>query len=199
MRKIYLLFISFVFVSFLATGCVKNTVAVLQGVTQDDANRIVFELSYYNIDAEKVQQKDGYDILVPANKSMQALKILQDDNEPRQKYSSLGDIFKKDGFISSPLEEQARYTYALNQEIEHSISMIDGVTNVRVIVSLPLPTNSLWRAEVQKPAASVLIKFKQGYRIDLLASRIKLLVSNSVPGLSPDMVEVLPLQRKSDF
>lgn len=196
MRKLYILLFS---LGLLATGCVKNQVAILQGVSQDDANRIVFEMSYYNIDAKKVQQKDGYDILVPENKSMQALKVLQDDNEPRNKYSSFGEIFKKDGFISSPLEEQARYTYALNQEIEHSISLIDGITNVRVIVSLPLPTNSLWRAEVQKPAASVLIKFKQGYRIDLLSSRIKLLVSNSVPGLTPDMVEVLPLQRKSDL
>lgn len=196
MRKLYILLFS---LGLLVTGCVKNQVAILQGVSQDDANRIVFEMSYYNIDAKKVQQKDGYDILVPENKSIQALKVLQDDNEPRNKYSSFGEIFKKDGFISSPLEEQARYTYALNQEIEHSISLIDGITNVRVIVSLPLPTNSLWRAEVQKPAASVLIKFKQGYRIDLLSSRIKLLVSNSVPGLTPDMVEVLPLQRKSDL
>jgi type III secretion protein J len=196
MRNLYILLFS---LGLLVTGCVKNQVAILQGVSQDDANRIVFEMSYYNIDAKKVQQKDGYDILVPENKSLQALKVLQDDNEPRNKYSSFGEIFKKDGFISSPLEEQARYTYALNQEIEHSISLIDGITNVRVIVSLPLPTNSLWRAEVQKPAASVLIKFKQGYRIDLLSSRIKLLVSNSVPGLTPDMVEVLPLQRKSDL
>lgn len=196
MRNLYILLFS---LGLLVTGCVKNQVAILQGVSQDDANRIVFEMSYYNIDAKKVQQKDGYDILVPENKSIQALKVLQDDNEPRNKYSSFGEIFKKDGFISSPLEEQARYTYALNQEIEHSISLIDGITNVRVIVSLPLPTNSLWRAEVQKPAASVLIKFKQGYRIDLLSSRIKLLVSNSVPGLTPDMVEVLPLQRKSDL
>lgn len=196
MRKIY---IPLFLLGLLATSCVKNQVAVLQGLSQDDANRIVFEMSFYNINAQKVEQKDGYDILVPESKSIQALKVLQDDNEPRNKFDSLGGIFKKDGFISSPLEEQARYTYALNQEIEHTISLIDGVTNVRVLVSLPLPTNSLWRAEVQKPAASVLIKFKQGYRIDLLSSRIKLLVSNSVPGLTPDMVEVLPLQKKSDL
>jgi len=184
-------------ISFLFVACNEQKVTILQGVPQNDANEIILQLSLSDIDADKILLKDGtYSIQVNADKEIQSLKVISVYGQPRNSYESMGTIFKKDGLISSPLEEHARYIDSLNQELEHTLSLIDGVITVRVQVSLPAPTDNLWSAESAKPSASVLIKYRQGSRIDLLSNRIKLLVSRSVPGLSPDMVEVLPLLKK---
>jgi type III secretion protein J len=184
-------------ISFLVVGCNERKVTILQNVTQNDANEIILQLSMNSIDAAKVEQKDGgYSIQVDGDQEIKSLKVISSYGQPRNNYESMGTIFKKDGLISSPLEEHARYVDSLNQELAHTLSMIDGVITVRVQVSLPAPTDNLWSAESARPSASVLIKYRQGSRIDLLSNRIKLLVSRSVPGLAPDMVEVLPLLKK---
>ncbi|MBP9743684.1 MAG: EscJ/YscJ/HrcJ family type III secretion inner membrane ring protein, partial [Burkholderiales bacterium] len=124
---------------------------------------------------------------------IRALGILHMNGSPSQQYNTMGDVFKKDGFISSPLEEQGRFIYALQQQIEKMISQIDGVIDVECQVSLAPSTDNLWQNDQVKPAAAVFIKYKNGYRLDLYVNRIKQLVANSVPGLSPDRVEVLTM------
>lgn len=181
----------------ILTSCTPNNVVIVQGLSQTEANDLFIRLSNEKITAAKQADKDGtFSILVEKNSQLSALRVLSSVGAPRDKYTSLGDVFKKDGLISSPLEEYARYTYALDQDLQQTISLIDGVLAVRVHVSIPAPSDNLWSSEHTKPSAAVFIKYKLGYRIDLLTNRIKLLVSKAVPGLTPDMVEILPLQRR---
>lgn len=178
-------------------SCTPNNVVLVQSLNQTEANDLVVRLSGEKIAAIKQVEKDGsYTLLVEKNSQLAALRLLSSMGAPRDKYTSLGEVFKKDGLISSPLEEYARYTYALDQDLQQTISLIDGVLAVRVHVSIPAPSDNLWSSERTKPSAAVFIKYKLGYRIDLLTNRIKLLVSKAVPGLTPDMVEILPLQRR---
>jgi type III secretion protein J len=189
----------FFFCFVLLTGCeVKQNIAVVQGIKEADANNIVLILSNNGIKSEKEYnlKEQTYNIKVDPKNEVLALQILSNFGEPSKARTSMGEVFKKDGMISSPMEEFARYTFALDQDLESTLSQIDGVIAVKVHVSLPMPSDNLWSAETAKPGAAIFIKYRMGYRIDLLTNRIKLLVSKAVPGLTPDMVEILPLEKK---
>lgn len=181
----------------LFVQCIKKQIVLVQGINQEDANNIVLVLANNNVSATKQIEKDGsYSILVDPKSQIMGLQVLSNFGEPLTKHTNMGEVFKKDGLISSPVEEFARYTYALDQDLESTLSQIDGIIAVKVHVSLPMPSDNLWSSEAAKPGAAIFIKYRSGYRIDLLTNRIKLLVSKAVPGLSPDMVEILPLQKK---
>lgn len=177
-------------------ACSESRVDIVNGVNQKSANSIILDLEQSHITTTKLQAKDGtYSIQVPKNKQMEALAILKQNGEPFSDYVSIGTIFKKEGFISSPLEEHARLIYALNQEIDNMLMSISGVIQVKTQVSLPLPNDNLWQTDLPHSSASVLIKYKPGSRIDLYLARMKNLVANAVPGLTPDRVEIITVQQ----
>lgn len=178
-------------------GCQQLNTVVLSDVDQEDANEAVLSLGKNSIAARKDTLQDGsYSVSVANKDELIALEVLKDAGVPQGKFASFGEVFKKDGYLSSPLEEHGRLIYALNQKIADMLSSIDGVTLVKAQVSIPMGDDSLWANSLQKSSASVLIKYRQGARIDMYSNRIKLLVSNSVPGLSPDRVEILMVLQK---
>ncbi len=177
-----------------ATGCNNAYVTLISNINQTTANTIILQLGQNDIAAIKAEDKDKtFSVSVAKKDQIKALNILNLNGSPNQQFSSLGEIFKKDSFISSPLEEHGRFIFALQQQIAKMISQMDGVINVECQVSLPLSTDNLWQNEQIKPAAAVFIKYKNGYRLDLYINRIKQLVANSVPGLAPERVEVLTM------
>ncbi len=184
---------------FSLISCSGSKVELLDVASQEAANEIVLLLGNNNVDADTQLQKGGrVIILVDKSNQNKALNLLSANGMPRTSYSSLGEVFKKDSFISSPLEEHSRFLYALDQEIANMLSLINGVVEVKTIVNIPAPNDNLWQTTAPLPTASVLIKYRQGERIDLYVNRIKTLVSNAVPGLSPDRVEVVMLLQKDN-
>ena len=178
--------------SSLLTACSKTKIAMLENLEQNQANLILLQLEQNKIMASKHLDKNGlYSIWVPPKQEIKALEILRADGQPMPKHSALGDVFKKDSFISSPLEEQARFMYALQEQISNMIAQMDGVVHVSTQVSLPPPNDNLWQSEVVKPSAAVFIKYKEGYHLEIYINRIKQLVAASVPGLSAEHVEVV--------
>lgn len=172
--------------------CGNGKVAILQGLTQNAANQVIVKLGSNNIEASRLLEKGGtYSVMIDSNNRVAALTLLEQNGLPEKPVVTLGDEFQKDGFISSPLEEQARFIYALEAQITDMISLIDGVSNVSVQITLPPPSDNMLQAENIKSAASVLIKFRPGYHLEVYTTRIKQLVANAVPGLTPDHVEVL--------
>ncbi len=177
-------------------ACSESRVDIVNGVNQQSANSIILDLEQSHISTTKTHQKDGtYSIQVPRKKLMDALAILKQNGEPFSDAVSMGTVFKKDSFISSPLEEHARLIYALNEAINNMLMGISGVIQVKTQVSLPLPNDSLWQTDTPRSSASVLVKYKPGSRIDLYILRMKNLVANAVPGLTPDRVEIITVQQ----
>ncbi len=117
-----------------------------------------------------------------------AMALLQSQGLPRVRYESLGDVFKKEGFVSSPLEERARLNHALSQEISHTISSIDGVVMARV--HLAVPEREQLAEHTSPSSASVFVKHRPDVDLTGSVSKIKSMVVNGVENLPYENVTI---------
>ncbi len=175
--------IRWMLLAILLHACSSNTV-LFSALEQDEANQIYSTLLEVGIPAERETTKTGVTVTVPRSMSSEALKILQSKGLPRDKKSSMGEVFRKESMISSPLEERARYLYALSQELERTLMRMDGVISSRVHIVLPERTNP---GEPLTPSsAAVFVKYDQRTSFQAYIPRVRELVFNSIPGLSGD-------------
>jgi type III secretion protein J len=171
------------------SACNKD-ITILQDLEQDNANDIILLLRENSIDAKKVEKNKLQSVTVSSADETRALALINAYGKPDKKFQSLGEVFKKDGFISSPTEEQARLVYGLEQEISGMIAQIEGVITVNVQVALPTFKDDLWDTDNSKPSAAILIIYLKKYRVDRHKDRIKKLVSKAIPNLSVNDVEI---------
>ena len=173
------LFLTLVMALILA-GCGKTV--TLQATLHDtDANEIVLQLTSAGIVAEKRQDKAGVSILVQEADIPRAAAVLQAAGLPRRSRASLGEVFKKQGMISSPLEERVRYLHGLSEELETTLQQFDKVVAARVHVVLP---ERIAPGEpIQPSSAAVFIKYRPPLDEDAIVPRVRKLVASSIPGL----------------
>ena len=175
--------------ALLLAACGGN-VELMAAVPEFEANEMLAVLLNAGIKAEKVPGKEGMvAVQVEGGKVALALDTLRARGLPRERYAGMGEVFKKDGLISSPLEERVRYLFALSQELSNTLTKIDGVITARVHVVLP-ERGSAGDASTPSSAA-VFIKYQEGYNIDLVRPQIRQLVINSIPNLTPDKVAIV--------
>lgn len=93
--------IGLVFLVLSLQACSSRTV-LFSGLEQDEGNEIYAAIVKAGIPAEKSRDKQGIAIAVPENLASDALKILQAQGLPRDKRTTIGEVFKKEGMISSP-------------------------------------------------------------------------------------------------
>ena len=165
-------------------------VDLMGAIAEDEANEVLAALINASIATEKVAGKDGMvGVRVAGNEVGRALQVLRENGLPRERFAGMGQIFKKEGLISSPLEERARYIYALSQELSNTLSKIDGVLAARVHVVLPERGTA---GETGVPStAAVFIKHQDGYNLEIIQPQIRRLVTNSIPSLASDRVSVV--------
>lgn len=165
-------------------ACSSGNTVLFNGLNQEEGNEIYSLLLQVGIPAEKGTNKEGTYISVPKSMSSDALRILQSKGLPRDKKSSIGEVFKKESMISSPLEERARYLYALSQELEQTLMRMDGVLSARVHIVLPERTNP---GEPLSPSsAAVFVKYDPRTSLPAYIPRIRELVFKSIPGIIGD-------------
>ena len=168
------------------SGCGYDT--LYSGLDEAQANDMLALLLREGYDARKVSSEKTWTLEIARAQLPQAVDTLKIHGLPRDGYQSLGEIFQKEGFVSSPLEERARLIYGLSQELSRTVSNIDGVVMARVHLAIP-ERNPM--AEDQAPSsASVFIKHQRGVALNKHTSSIKALVVNSVEGLPYDNVTV---------
>lgn len=165
----------------LLTGCDERA-ALHSRLSEQDANEVIAELADKNIQASKQADKNGLAVLVEPADMNSAVHVLEAAGLPRRSRSSLGEIFRKEGIISTPMEERARYIYALSQELESTLSQIDGVVLARVHVVLPERVAP--GEPVQPASASVFIKHTGGLDPDSVTPRVRNLVASGLPGMA---------------
>ncbi|HVJ01095.1 MAG TPA: type III secretion inner membrane ring lipoprotein SctJ [Sphingomonas sp.] len=169
-------------------GCGRQE--VYGKLSETSANEMIAVLHQAGIAASKVAgEKETWSIAVSQGDFARAVETLRAHGLPHEEYDSLGSVFKKEGFTSTPLEERARLIYGLSQELSRTISDIDGVVQARVHLTMP-EADPLSR-EAKPSAASVFVKYRTGFDLRSQTGAIKALVTNAIEGLTYDRVSVV--------
>lgn len=171
----------------LALGGCKAAVDLHTGLTDAEANRVVTALREDGVKAAKRTDKGGVVVTVPEGDLARATAVLSAQGLPHRAAARMGEVFKKEGLISSPLEERARYVYALSQELETTLGQIDGVVVARVHVVLPEKVGP--GEPVQPPSAAVFIKHLPSLEPDAIGFRVRQLVARSIPGMGAQALD----------
>ena len=157
---------------------------------ESEANEAVAVLQQADIRATKSSGAEGeWSISVDPEDFPRAVEVLKAKGLPRGDFASLGQIFEKKGFVSSPTEERARLVYGLSQELSHTVSEIDGVVQARVHLAIPEPDPL--SEKVKPSSAAVFVKYQPGYDLRDQTGAIKSLVTNSIEGLAYERVSVV--------
>ncbi|WP_034379885.1 type III secretion system inner membrane ring lipoprotein SctJ [Herbaspirillum sp. CF444] len=174
---------AFLVASLLLAACTK--MVVLQaGLTDVDANEIVLVLNRKGIEVDKQKTKEGVVLSVREPDLSRATEALNIAGLPRRNLSNLGEVFKKQGMISTPMEERIRYIHGLSEELESTLQQFDNVVAARVHVVLP---ERIAPGEpIQPSSAAVFIKYHPPLDEDTVTPRVRRLVASAIPGLSGD-------------
>ena len=172
----------------LALAACGSRVELFSAANESEANEVLSVLLDAGISAQKAVTKTGVAVSVDGQQVARALDILRARGLPRERFDGMGQIFRKEGLVSSPMEERARYIYALSQELTNTLSQMDGVLAARVHVVLPERGGV---GENTTPStAAVFIKHQAGYTLDALQPQIRKLVTHAIPGLTEDRVSI---------
>jgi len=181
----------------MLASCKKD---LYSDLSERDANEMLSVLVKNGIDASRAPDKNGkLKIQVSDSSFAKSVDVLKQYGYPREKFVSMGEVFKKEGLISSPLEEKARYIYALSQHISETLTQIDGVITARV--NIVLPKDDPFADEINPASASVFIKYDPKTNLLKNKSDIKLIVEKSIEGISYEKISVvmLPTEAKSIY
>ena len=170
----------------LLAGCSEQE--LYSQLSERQANDMVAVLRSAGIDAEKKSQEGRFSVTTARGDFSQAVRTLNAQGYPRETFDTMGKVFKREGFVSSPLEERARLVHAMSQEISNTIANIDGVVTARV--HLVVPERNPLIDKPQPAAASVFIKHRPEKNLSGQTAQIKALVVNSIEGLAYDNVTV---------
>jgi type III secretion protein J len=171
---------------FSLAGCKAE---LFSRLSEADANAVMMALYSEGIVASKSRgEGEQWRIEVEDKDYQRALKVTRDHGVPRERFASMGDLFKKEGLVSTPSEVRMRYIFALSQELSNTLSHIDGVVSARV--HPVIPENDPLSDKIQPASAAVFIKHLPEADLQLLAPAIKGLVARSIEGLRVDNVSL---------
>ena len=171
----------------LLSGCKSELFGALD---ETDANTVLHVLYAEGVTAEKAPADGGlWRVSVDEADLQRALYVAQQAGVPRERFANMGELFKKEGLVSSPSEERLRYIFAVSQELSATLSQIDGVVSARV--HPVIPANDPLADKVRLSSAAVFIKHKADADLQVMAPAIKNLVTRSIEGLTSDQVSLV--------
>jgi type III secretion protein J len=192
LRRFLLLFMA-LSALFLA-GCSKPD--LYSKLSEEHANEMIAVLSEAGISAEKkAAAENEWAVSVSQSDFANAVDVLRARGLPREKYESVGTLFKGEGLTTSALESRARFLFGKQEELRETISKFDGVVEARV--QLAVPEGNDLAGTAPPPSASVLVKHRTGFDLRSKKAEIQTLVANGVDGLSFDRVSVVIVPAQS--
>lgn len=176
-------------VALSLTGLCSCKTELYQHLEERDANEMLEVLYFSGIQAEKdTRDEKTWAVEVERKDLPAALRTVAAHGLPREQFASVGDLFKKEGLVSTPSEERIRYIYAVSQELANTLSQIDGVMVARV--HPVIPANDPLATQLRPSSASVFIKYRQDADVQALAPPIKNLIMRSIEGLQYENISL---------
>lgn len=173
----------------LLAACGRAT--LYNELDEQQANQVMAALLASGVQADKAPSsaKKGWEIQVDKGDFAYSMQVLDAHGLPGSARVSLCEVFRKEGFASSSLEERARYKCGQQQEIEATLMRIDGVVDARVHVAIP-EENPL-DSQPREASASVVIYELPGYELRNRETDVKVLVVDGIEYLNdPNRVSV---------
>ena len=97
-------------------------VDLYNNLTEQEANEMLAALSVQRIAASKVNAGEaGWQLRVDEHELPRAVEALRARGLPHDRFVSLGDMFRKQGLVSTPAEERMRYIHGLPQELSRRL------------------------------------------------------------------------------
>ena len=178
---------------FLLAGCQTE---LYRNLTAPEANEIVAVLLRAGIPATREADKAGaadkggtLTVMVEESRFADAVDLLRSHGLPHAVHPEPTAIFPPGGLVPDQMEQRVRYTYALQESLAGTISLVDGVLSARVQIALP--DNDALRRDPTPASASVFIRQAPQAVVGDVVPQIKMLVANGVAGLSYDKVSVV--------
>jgi type III secretion protein J len=179
--------------ALLLSGCRIN---LYDKLAPAEANEMLAALAGAGIDASKRTPDDKtWMVEVDQGDAAAAIEVLRSQGLPHPRYANVGEVFRKQGLVSTPTEERIRFIYAVSQELSETLTQIDGVVLARVHVVLP--ANDPLSDKIKPSSASVFIKHRVDANLLTLQPAVKNLVMRGIEGLSNDNIALtfLPAER----
>jgi type III secretion protein J len=176
------------------SGCRQPN--LLEGLDQQQANEVLSVLQRNNIAAVKVDAgKTGYAVKINQVDFSAAVDLLNLYSLPSRPRLQVAEMFPADSLVASPRAEKARLYSALEQRIEQSLGVLEGVVSARVHVSYDLEAGEGGRKTPPVHLSAVAI-----HELDvdpqLLITDIKRFLKNSFAAVEYENISVV-LSRRS--
>ena len=153
---------------------------------EQEGNEMLALMLAHNIASEKRAAKDNMvSLYVDTNKIPAAMDLLRNNGYPRDKFSTIGELFNTDKLISTPYEDRTRYVYGLSQELADTLSRVDGVMTARVHLVIPEEDDQATIA-----SAVVFIKHNPDFDMQDHIPQIKSIISSGIDSLEYERVNV---------
>lgn len=167
--------------TILIVSACSSSVQLFTNLSEREANEVYSVLLRAGFPAEKHLQDEAFVVQVPASMAGEALDLLASKGLPKDRKNSIDEIFPDDSMIASPLQEKARYLYALSQELERTLMTVDGVIEARVHIVLPERTVGV--DNLTPSSVAIFIKHNQASPFPAYVSQIRELVVSSIPSM----------------
>lgn len=170
-------------------GCRQPS--LLEGLDQQQANEVLALLQRNNIAATKVDAgKTGYAVKIDQVDFAAAVDLLNLYSLPSRPRLQVAEMFPGDALVASPRAEKARLYSALEQRLEQSITVLEGVVSARVHISYDLDAGEGGR-KVAPIHLAALAVHERDVEPQLLISDIKRFLKNSFAGVDYENISVV--------
>jgi type III secretion protein J len=168
------------------SGCGMD---LYSGLSEGEANQMLALLMLHQIKAEKQFEKGGtVGLSVDKSQFINAVELLRQHGFPRQRFTTVDELFPSNQLVTSPGQEQAKMVYLKEQQLESMLSHMEGVIHADVTIAMPAPTDG--KNSVPQ-AASVFIKYSPEVNLQSYQPQIKNLIRDGIPGIDYSQISVV--------
>ncbi|RSD30948.1 type III secretion system inner membrane ring lipoprotein SctJ [Vibrio pectenicida] len=166
---------------FLA-GC---KVELYQNLPQSEANQMValLMLNHIEVGSDTDAKTGKVTLKIEKDQFINAVEILRQNGYPKADYVGIEQLFPSGQLVSSPAQEEAKMSYLKEQQLERTLSSMDGVISARVSIAQNIKSGSSNHSTNTDKSAAIYIKYSPEANLSSSEAQIRNLIKNSVPDL----------------